>query len=347
MRIVLSASIVCWHSIVTSYGDAAQTAVMNGWPKPFIAMLLPCFFALSGFLVGGSLERCKTIGMFLGLRAIRIYPALAVESLISALLVGPVLTTLPITDYVLSPTFHSYFLNILGIPHYLLPGVFESNPLAKVNGQLWTVPFELECYVALAVLAVIGVVKSRRLLALAILGYMALYAAMVVIRHGSSELTALVAVLPGNLLVVSFLTGVLIYRCRDWIVWDWRLATLTLVAALALVWVPLGKFATAILLSYPTVYFGLCNPKKISVLKGADYSYGVFLYGFCIQQVFVSLGPWTHHWWLNIAVCLPTATLVAALSWHFVEKPALGWRKQLVAVENWWLSRRPLRRVEA
>ena len=103
------------------------------------------FFALSGFLVASSLERCKTLFTFLGLRAIRILPALAVEIFISALIIGPLFTTEPAKAYFAAPEFHDYFLNILGDIHYHLPGVFAANPSDAVNGQLWTVPYEMIC----------------------------------------------------------------------------------------------------------------------------------------------------------------------------------------------------------
>ena len=50
------------------------------------------FFCLSGFLVAGSLERCRTPISFAGLRIFRIFPALVVEVLLSALILGPLLT---------------------------------------------------------------------------------------------------------------------------------------------------------------------------------------------------------------------------------------------------------------
>lgn len=78
MRIALAILILCWHSIITSYGVGTQTAVAASAARPFVATLLPMFFTLSGFLVAGSLERTRTVSMFLGIRVIRIFPALAV-----------------------------------------------------------------------------------------------------------------------------------------------------------------------------------------------------------------------------------------------------------------------------
>lgn len=72
------------------------------------------FFALSGFLVIGSLERSKTLVTFLGLRAFRIVPTLKVDVVLAALIIGPIVTTLDFKEYFTEIGFRSYFLNILG-----------------------------------------------------------------------------------------------------------------------------------------------------------------------------------------------------------------------------------------
>jgi peptidoglycan/LPS O-acetylase OafA/YrhL len=340
MRIVLAVLILCWHSVITSYGQAAQNAFGAGPAHPFAAMLLPMFFGLSGFLVAGSLERSRTIAMFAALRVIRLFPALAVESLVSALVLGPLLTRLPLTEYVSDPVFHRYFLNLLGHPQYLLPGVFETNPFGRVNAQLWTIPWELNCYVAISGLALCGVVARRRLMIPAIVLLTLAALGVSLVRHpGQAAATA--GSLPGPLLVVSFLCGVALYLYRDRLPWrrDWGLATL--IAALGLLCVPYGQYLAVLPAAYATVWLGLENPRKLAVLKGADYSYGVFLYSFAIQQTIVALAPWARHWWINIALALPAAIAVAALSWTLVEKPALRLRAPLQRLEAWWLSRRP------
>lgn len=92
-------------------------------------------------------------------------------------------------------------------------------------------------------------------------------------------------------------------------------------------------------MGYVTVFLGLTSPRKLGVLRGADYSYGVFLYGYPIQQAFVALGPWAHNWWLNGIVCSIVAACFAAFSWRFIEKPALKLRKQVTWLENLSLQR--------
>jgi peptidoglycan/LPS O-acetylase OafA/YrhL len=98
MRLMLALAIVCLHSGITTYGIDVDRAIFANLFRPLIRYILPGFFALSGFLVAGSLIRCKTLFRFLGLRALRIYPALIVEVILSAFILGPIVTTAPLSD---------------------------------------------------------------------------------------------------------------------------------------------------------------------------------------------------------------------------------------------------------
>ena len=122
--------------------------------------------------------------------------------------------------------------------------------------------------------------------------------------------------------------------------WSRTWGLLALALGVILLALPLGRFAGFAPLAYATVCLGLTNPPKVAILRSGDYSYGIYVYAYPVQQVFASLGPWAHHWWLNILVCVPASTMVAAVSWHLVEKPALGLRKPLKALEDHWLVAR-------
>jgi peptidoglycan/LPS O-acetylase OafA/YrhL len=331
LRITLAIAIVCVHSIITSYGATAGAEVWQLPFRPLVGLLLPMFFALSGFLVAGSLFRTTSLVQFLGLRVIRIYPALGVEVLVSALLIGPLLTSSPLKDYFSSPLLHLYLLNVTGHIHYELPGLFQDNPYPNiVNMQLWTVPYELGCYIALSLLAVVGIKKFRWIAPAATALLMLAYFAVRVVVKKQWAAIAISGGLPGELLVACFLAGVTLYLYKDKVPWSPSLcAILGILSAALFGFIPFGDFIAAPVAAYFTVSVGITNPKKLRVLQGADYSYGIFLYGFVIQQALAAAFPWAREWWINILFCVPVAVGVAAVSWHLVEKPALNLRSYL------------------
>ncbi|MET4483346.1 peptidoglycan/LPS O-acetylase OafA/YrhL [Bradyrhizobium sp. F1.13.3] len=297
---------------------------------------MPMFFALSGFLVAGSLLRSKTLIAFMGLRAIRIFPALGAEVVLSALILGPLLTVLPIKEYFSDPLFARYLFNLIGHVQFVLPGVFSNNPIPNViNSQLWTIPFELLCYISLGVLAIIGAKKRR---------WIILASALVL------EITIFIRDQPGSWLwkntpdghvsgkqlVVAFLLGVALYLYRDQVRLRGWLFLLCGASSLILLCWPFGDYVAAFPIAYVTIYIGLLNPAKLKILAGADFSYGVYLYGFPIQQTYARLGILNVG--TNLVLSLVTTAAVAALSWNLIEKPAQGLREPLKRLERLWLS---------
>lgn len=341
MRLGLACAVIAMHSVITSYGQLTEIEFWQSPLRPAIRLILPMFFALSGFLVAGSLERTKTLGAFLGLRAIRIFPALAVEVILSAVIIGAVFTTLPLAKYYADPQFFRYFLNVTGDIQYQLPGVFASNPLPlRVNNQLWTVPFELLCYTLLAGLALIGIRKRR---IIGPIGAVALSVAYLAYRFHSFPGGGPIVTGPltGYLLAACFLWGLSVYLYRDRLPYSAALFWTALAVSTVLVWVvPFGDFLAPAPIAYLTMYLGLQDPKRLAVIRGADYSYGMFLYGYVIQQMLAAIGPWTHHWLTNTVLALTISAAFAAFSWHAIEKHAMNLRHPLMRVEAWWLNRR-------
>ncbi len=78
LRFGLATSIILWHGILISYGAEVELGYWRGPIGVAYHFVLPVFFALSGFLVAGSLDRCPTLVSFFGLRVLRIVPALSV-----------------------------------------------------------------------------------------------------------------------------------------------------------------------------------------------------------------------------------------------------------------------------
>lgn len=337
MRIILAVSVIVVHTFLITGGTAADQMF---WTTPFgyaSKAIVPMFFALSGFLVAGSFERCKTLVMFISLRVIRIYPALMVEVALSCFVLGATFTTLSLGDYFSHPVTHQYMLNALGEIHYRLPGVFEANPFPGiVNGQLWTVPFELACYLIAAVLIILGMKTRRYLIIVASIALIVLFATYRLAYLGLDPLPMKLT-LPGWIAVQGFLVGFALFLYRDFIPFSLALLVITAVlSVICLTWLPGGDYIVVIPLSYVTVYLGLLNPRKHLFLKGADYSYGIYLYGFAIQQTFAQFEA-TRPWWIHLPLSLAAAAAFAALSWHWVEKPALKFKRFADVLEQKYL----------
>ncbi len=336
LRLLLAIAVVCSHSIDVSYGIAYAIALESGPFRPLVAIILPMFFALSGFLVAGSLERCRTLMSFVGLRLIRLVPALAFETVFAAVLIGPLLTTLPLSAYFEDPLFYRYFHNIRGEIQYLLPGVFAANPWPHtVNAQLWTLPYELACYLILTMLAIFGIHRHRQLFAMIVLAMNVGLAAPYLFAGKWSPNP----LLTGNGLVLCFLYGIAFYLYRNEIRHSAKFGAVTAIVALALLVHPATDYFVPAFAAYLTIYLGLLRPANTVLINHGDYSYGIFLYGFPVQQAVTHLvGPAGWHWYWNIALSLPITIGLAMLSWHFVEKKALLLRGRLNLLEDHWIA---------
>lgn len=300
---------------------------------------LPMFFALSGFLVAGSAQRLALAPFVLN-RASRILPALAVEICLSALVLGPLVTEVGWADYFSDQKFFRYFFNIAGWIQYELPGVFLSNPMKGiVNQSLWTVPHEMFCYVIMSFLILSGLLKRSYL----VLGGTALLFLMGAALQATSPhdgrvlsfLTYAFVTRGAARLVPAFLAGLLLYQFRTRVVWDWRLALAGVGAWIAIEaigdvsWANFVWFQaiTIPLLAYLTVFAGLLRAPKLPLMKNGDYSYGIYLYGFPIQQTLIWLFPGIRNAGLHFALSLALTSGFAACSWHFIEEPILRFRK--------------------
>ena len=349
MRISLAVAVLAWHAIPVTQGRAVSDALLEGPLGPFVRLLLPMFFALSGFLVTASLFRTGSLKVFLTFRALRIAPALAVEVALSALVLGPVFTTLALSDYFAAPEFHRYFLNALGVIHFELPGVFASHPERAVNGSLWTVPFELECYIALSVLALTTIARRGGwMLAATLAGgvVVAVFTALEAATGGGGLGAALAgfggegaafnfqnaedaAIKLRRILVLCFLAGATVYLYRDRLPWNALAGGLALALTLILLSSPWGYGFAPLPAAYATACIGLCDPPRQKTLLSGDYSYGVYLYAFPIQQMVYAAAPGQSAF-LNFACSLVAAAAFAAFSWHLIEKRALGLRRRFV-----------------
>ena len=348
LRIALAVLILFTHStdIVTGeYGEYAAGV----WQIP-VRSLVPMFFALSRFLITGSAQRLRLKDFILN-RAMRIVPALFVDIVVAACIIGPIFTTLSLRDYVTSPVFWLYFTNITGVINYTLPGVFTHNiNPSVVNGSLWTVPFEIGCYVIMSVIIVSGLL-TRRLALATLSGFFCVVVLAAVIAFGRllpvpasttfhggfvgviSNFTVNKA---GYYLYFYFLAGCMAYLFREKIPFSWpiMLSCIFIFSAISLS----GSFYAGLMLTkilvlipvltYATVFIGMLAIPKLPLYHRGDYSYGIYLYGFPLQQALIASFPGHFTIATHFIASLVLATLVAMVSWHGIEKPTLRLRRK-------------------
>lgn len=309
LRVGLALYVFLWHCLSIPDPDSGRF-IFAGWFGPIQRSALPMFFALSGFLVAGSFAR-NSLAKFVALRALRIVPALAVEVVISAVVIGVAFTTLPLGDYFASPRFWVYFLNIVGDVQFTLPGVFDG---MRINTQLWTLPYELQCYLALIVLSLTGLARRRALVVALTLSVCLLMTYKAV----AGDLINTGPAAPRLALTLSFLFGVGLYMFKDKAPLRYDLLLASLVAAYCALYFKNLAFLAPLPLAYVTVFVGLLNLPK---LPFGDVSYGVYLFHCPILVCLYNIFGRNADWRLLLALGLPLTLTCATLSWKFVESP--------------------------
>src|SRR5947207_15607666 len=98
IRLFAALSVVFSHAFLIAEGSEANEpfALITGNQCILGLVGVFVFFIISGYLVTGSFCRRPTLGLFAWRRTLRIYPALVVNVLVCALLLGPIVSSLPL-----------------------------------------------------------------------------------------------------------------------------------------------------------------------------------------------------------------------------------------------------------
>lgn len=313
-----------------------------GLPEVLFMQIVPMgllgvyiFFAISGYLVAQSWSRDPHVLRFMAKRALRIFPGLVVCTLLSVLVLGPLLTSLDANAYWQNEHTLGYLSNIALYISYHLPGVFANNAWPHaVNGSLWSLPVEFFMYLLLALIGLVGALVQAALnmqratawlvggmsllfIALAALWALPTQEAMVVYRTDLRHIP---------MCGVYFMVGASLY-CFQWE----KHFTLSNVLLALVAWLSLSHrtqwFAMAswLVLPFVVMAFGLARHPWLGRMHTRDYSYGIYIYAFPVQQTVASFWPQMPLPAYLLSTFVITVAL-AATSWHFVEKPALKYK---------------------
>ncbi|KQU02009.1 acyltransferase [Methylobacterium sp. Leaf469] len=326
LRLALATAVVVSHAFSVTSGQPLDEPLARMTGFSLGAHAVNGFFAVSGFLVAMSLER-RGAGDYVLARALRILPGVVVATLIVTLVLGPALTRLPLAEYLQAPGPWLFIRDTLTTfkSNASLPGVFADNPYRSPLGTVWTLKYEVLCYLGLLAAGLAGLL--RRGPALALVAALALGLAAAAFLHpGLSEGAETRFRLP-----LLFASGSALYLWRDRLGHRaWPLALLALATAL-LQGTPLYRSLLFLTEAYGAIWLALCPAlARPAFAPRADLSYGIYLYGWPIQQSLHALVPSASPWLLLLPSMALTG-LVAAASWVTVEKPALRLKARALA----------------
>lgn len=324
---------------------ALAVLVGHAWPltgmteRPLVAGLklfdlgVYVFFSLSGYLIATSWARSPRVVPFLLRRVFRILPALVVVVLVTTFVLGPLVSTLGVPGYFGDPGSWAYLRNVTLVPVYTLPEVFVGHPVdGTVNGSLWTLGPEFLCYLGVLGTGLLALGVRVPAVRLAVPVLVGIAAAVVLLVPGAAPrgmrdvLTVIVFFAGGAVISEAERRGLAAPLRSRWlplvVAAGWLVAGAFLAEreAVALAWVVLPFLVIAL------------GSRSTPVVRRAgrfgDLSYGLYLWGFPVQQTVVLLAPD-----LPLAVDILVVALVAGLlalaSWWLVERHAIALGRRL------------------
>jgi peptidoglycan/LPS O-acetylase OafA/YrhL len=332
MRVLAALLVLASHSITLATGRADLEPGRSQFGLSLGDISVDIFFAISGFLVTGSLHRSNSIKKYAVARGLRIFPGLWVALILSVFVVSCWFSTLsPLASFSDARTWHYLIRNALIVTgvDFSLPGAFAVNPFpGSVNASLWTLPLEIWMYILLAVEWSLARRFSGRfpgqLLPRMLLGTAALLLvvtlAFVSVGHPSNSLRH----------ATTFFIAAWMYAARTRIPMKFSAAFCFVVTMLGASLISHGAFEAVyrVLLPYLVLYLAYVPRgliRRYNLI--GDFSYGIYIYAFPLQQMTAAMFPGISV--VGLFVMAAGATIVVAtLSWYLVESPTLRLRRR-------------------
>jgi len=292
------------------------------------------FFTISGYLISQSWENTNNMKSYFIKRVLRIFPGFFVVVLLTSFVIAPVLLKIDIFDYMKNFNWEPFFSKLIFLQQYNIPNLFASNPYPNaVNGSLWTLCIEFFCYILIAFLGIIffykllGKMKKETGLLFLIISFSSILLFIKLVYsfdwyEGFFERVIFLS--------VFFLIGAFYFYHQELIVF--RPALIITLVGLCVILIKSPLFVTCCFIAIPYIVLSI-GFLQIPYLNKfglyGDFSYGLYIYAFVIQQI---LSLYLHNDLTVITLFLLSFILVlpiAILSWYLIEKPALSFKNKL------------------
>jgi len=328
LRFLLASLVVLSHSF--RLGGLGAEPLLQTSGETLGTLSVDCFFVLSGFLIARSYTTSLSVWRYLWHRVLRIFPAYWACLCVIAFGFGPLLFRMAggtLEAYLAStPSPHGYVVHnaFLHVNQPGIDGLLRAAPFpVHLDGPLWSLEHEFRCYIGLALVGVCGLFGRWAGVGRVVLGLVVL--ALFVLANVPGEMDRAGVSYTNALtlrLAVWFGAGVLFYvfaRHVPMRAWFFALALCASVLALRYGQQRLvGPLAT----SYVLFYLVMRLPLTWWDRRG-DFSYGLYIYAFPVQQTLAMLGVPRRGVLAYFAASMAIATALAVVSWYAVERPLL------------------------
>ena len=327
LRLLLAVLVLLSHSPELIDGNRNREILTSIFHTiSFGELAVDSFFLISGYLILQSWERSPKLQAFLKKRMLRIYPAFIVAGIICAFVVGPLAgATDYFADYFAQFKLFEFFKLFVLLQPPNVPPVFSGQPYPLLNGSMWTVSYEFRCYLMVALIGICGLLSWRIWLAFSSLALvMALSPDSVSYIEKFSWFV--VGEQPAAFIrfVCFFLAGGCFYLFRNRIEYSSRwVLIMTPILLLSLFNITTAQLFLPTIGAY-ILFWSAFTPAPMLQRFGTypDISYGVYLYGWPVQNLLVRYLPSISPWLLFIMSCA-ICFVCGLLSWHLIEKPCL------------------------
>jgi peptidoglycan/LPS O-acetylase OafA/YrhL len=307
------------------------------------------FFVLSGFLITRSYETVGNALRFIWHRVLRIFPAFWVCLVVTAFFFAPleyVHERGTLAGFLAAPESPLTYIArnvLLVIAQPNIRGLLANVPAPfMLNGSLWTLAYEFGCYLAVAALGIVGIIRrTPALVAIASLVLFCSYLGLTwhfAIRGDTIGLDVFS-------LFVYFGFGSAAYLLRDRIPMTWWLASLCVAVLAGTLFTKAFLFVVIPCVSYLTLFAAMRLPIR-SFDRRMDLSYGLYIYAFPIQQLLVLYHLNALGFALYVLMALAMALALAAGSWFAIERPSLAMKNLRLRELPSFGFRRPAQRHE-
>lgn len=307
-RILFAIFVIIAHSYPIFFGPTASDPITSKILKTesLGGIAVIGFFILSGFMITQSILHCKSMKEFILKRVIRVFPALIVMLLLTIFVLGPMVYDGNTVDYFKNASVWKYLgqnINLFENTAYSIEGVFANNPYpSAINGSLWTLKHEFILYIVLMILSMCTVLKNRKGMLVLTLISIITYASSIPLAPIFSHLSHIGVIMEINefvKLAMYFFIGSTIYLYKDKIKMSFPYFVLAVIILLAGICLNATKYVLIITSPYILMYLGTFKIKKDILKKIGDFSYGMYIYAFPIQQLLVfflkdQLTIWTY-----------------------------------------------------